>query len=140
MLHPTANILGLLCLAIMVLAGCEITQDSHGVVAVTDKFNNGEIHLQPGDTLSVRLKTQGGTGYEWQVVHCDEVQLSPLGDASESLGDELAGGVMYQVFRFQAQHAGTSTLELHYRRSWEKQAPAKVYRITVHIGKHEHKQ
>jgi inhibitor of cysteine peptidase len=125
----------LACLYILLSAGCEIMPDNHLPITVTENHNNGQVHVAKGNTLTVRLLGQGGTGYGWELKSYDRVQLSFLGGpATESDGDALLGGSTYEVFRFRAQNAGTSDLEIQYLRPWEKETPpAKVYRLTVHV-------
>ncbi len=93
------------------------------------------VTLQVGQTLEVRLPANPTTGYEWQVREVDDAVLQTLGEPqfvaedSERLG---AGGV--QVWRFQAQAVGTTTLDMVYVRPWETDTPpAERFYLTVTV-------
>jgi inhibitor of cysteine peptidase len=126
----------LLCGTVLLLSqiACEMTMDKE-FVTVTEANNKGEVHILKGGFFTIRLKSQAGTGYQWEIVNYDKVQLASLGSPeNESAGEPLVGGTQYQVFRFRAKNLGTSTLELQYQRAWEKEIPAaKSYSITVHV-------
>ncbi len=75
-------------------------------VTVTDTDNTGEVNLNPGDTLVVRLSSNPSTGYSWSVAQNDASLLRPLGNRYvRSLG-KLMGAPGYQVFRFKAVGSG----------------------------------
>lgn len=123
------------CAAVLLLSqiACEVV-DNKEIVTVTEIHNKGDVSVVKGGLLTIRLKSQAGTGYQWEIVNHDEVQLASLGSDNESVGDQRPGGPQYQVFRFRAQNIGTSHISLHYQRAWEKEnPPAKAYHITVHV-------
>lgn len=104
-------------------------------VTVTEKDNGGETCLARGDVLVVRLEAQYGTGYGWSVVKYEREVLEQLGEPEqESPGRGRPGSVEHQVYRFKALAAGSTSLELHYLRPWEKdKQPLKTYKINVSI-------
>lgn len=108
---------------------------SEGVVTVTDKDNNGQVRVANGSIVVIRLEVVLGTGYGWQVVKNDTNRLKPVGQpVVEQSGKDLAGARELQVFRFKAEMVGSTELELHYVRPWEKDVPpAKTYRMRVLI-------
>ena len=93
-------------------------------VAVSEKDNGGECILARGDTLAVSLEARSGTGYVWQVARIDGSILKSAGDPKFELKGESAPGAAWnQTFRFSAESAGNSALELVYLRPWEKGTP-----------------
>ena len=101
-------------------------------VTVTERDNNAEVRLQVGDELIVRLEATPGTGYSWSVTGEEDVLKLSGTPTFESSGKFGLGRAEQQVFTFRVQAAGVRTLQLEYRRPWEKQAPtAKAF--SVHL-------
>jgi inhibitor of cysteine peptidase len=103
---------------------------------VTEQENGRRVTVAQGDTLVVTLASNPTTGYEWRIAKDDPEHLKPLGKP-EFIGPQNrrvgAGGK--QVFRFQAQSPGTTVVELHYLRPFEKdKPPARTYRLTAQIS------
>lgn len=123
--------------------GCTLahsmTHNTPNSITITEKDNGGEVQVTPGCILILKLEAIPGTGYAWQMVRNAPELLKPLGESFfepivEDTGEEKLGAPENQVFRFMAQRSGTTSLELHYIREWEKEvAPLKTFRITVQI-------
>lgn len=109
-----------LALGLSLAAGC--SQGAPDALAEDD--SGTAVVLQTGDQLGVRLISNASTGYQWVVV--DEGPLALAGDPvyEQSEADNVVGAAGAQVFTFNAPEAGTGTLTLEYRRSWETTAPA----------------
>ncbi len=108
---------------------------SNPTVTVTDKDNGGQVSIAKGGVLVVRLEVTSGTGYSWALVKSDAPQLKELGKSSiEKPKDSKPGATETQVFRFKAVGAGSTTLEFHYARPWEKNTPpAKTFQVEVTV-------
>lgn len=107
-------------------------------VTLTDTGNNNKVKLKlkKGDGLTLKLEAEPGTGFSWHVVLVNDEQLKQQG-ASEFLAPakQRAGSTETQVLRFSAHQAGSSELELHYKRSFEAtKGPAKIFKASVQIG------
>ena len=76
------------------------------------------VELSPGESVVVRLESNPSTGYEWGAELSDSSVLSLSGQTFET-ESELAGSPGVEVFTFQAESAGRSTISLAYRRPWE---------------------
>jgi inhibitor of cysteine peptidase len=102
-------------------------------VTVTDKDNDTKVKLPKGQTLLVKLPMQAGTGFLWEVAKVNKDHLKQQGKyETEKPDKKVVGGKVSQVYRFKAEAAGTSDLELHYKRPFEKdKPPAKTFKITV---------
>jgi inhibitor of cysteine peptidase len=124
---------GLYCIGLsqLTIAGAD-----RRTVTLTDQNNGETIQLKKGDLLVVRLEAQFGVGYLWQIARNRSSRLRLQGKPEqESPVRGVPDATEHQVFRFRAQAAGASTLELHYLHPWEKDvAPKKVYRISVRIN------
>ena len=104
-------------------------------VRAADRDNNGMVRVAVGGTLVVRLDAQLETGYGWEVAIVDRQVLEPTGTPIvESIHTAQPGVPEQQVFEFRAVRAGSTPLELHYRRPWEKDVPPqKVFSLRVEV-------
>lgn len=105
------------------------TLEPSQIVRLTESDNNKEVRVIPGNTLILRLRADPDAGQSWQVVQNNVEELKPLENPLlEGTGNQ------YNNFCFQAKSAGSSTLEFHYSRPWEKdRPPLNVYRLNVQI-------
>ena len=128
-------LVSLLCCSAAATSSWKQTGAGDRQVTVTEQNSGQIVSVLRESTLVVRLKSQLGTGYGWQLMKNDARRLKPLGQPDqESSQGGLPGGEEYQIFRFKALRSGTSLLELHYVRPWEKTArPSKIFRIRVQI-------
>ncbi len=133
-----AAYLGLAALAAESAAFGDKKEDTKGktvTVTVKAKDKEGKVKLAKGDTLEVRLLSNRTTGFSWQVAKIDKDKLKAQGKpVYEVPRKPLPGAGGVEVFRFTAEAAGKSELELIYRRPFEKdKPPAKTFRLTVEI-------
>jgi inhibitor of cysteine peptidase len=119
-------------LALYDLAPCGANGDGK-TVTVTEKDNGATIKLSKADRLVVRLEVQGGTGFTWKIAKIDEAVLKPMGKPDvEKPEKPKPGGKVVHIYRFTVEKAGTSNLEMHYARPFEKdKAPAKTFKLKV---------
>jgi len=117
------------------VSAASTTPMSNAEVTINDSKNNSQIFIKKGNIFIVKLLTNPGTGYSWQIIKNNPDQLKPLGDSIlEPLESEAPGASENQVFRFSAQKSGSTMLELHYLRPWEKNIPPlKTYQINLQI-------
>lgn len=87
------------------------------------------IELRTGEQLQIALSGNPSTGYNWEVTAFDPAILQSVGDiAFEQTPQHTrrpivgAGGTL--IATFAAVAAGTTTVELCYRRPWEPRNPA----------------
>jgi len=111
------------------------TPMSSSEITVNNTNNNSQIIIEKGNIVTVELLTNPGTGYSWQIIKNDPDKLKSLGDSVlKPIEAEAPGASENQVFRFLAQNSGSTTLELHYLRPWERNIPPlKTYQINVQI-------
>ena len=124
-------------LVLFVISACAVS--TAGEVLAGAGEDGKQIQLKPGQALLVRLESNITTGYSWAIASLDGDALrssgepeyeAPAGGTNQRVG---AGGS--QVFRFQAASAGTATLQLAYRRPWEKDTPpVRTYHLTVVVA------
>src|SRR5262245_5712210 len=99
--------------------------------------SSGRAVLAVFQELAVQLEANATTGYAWELVApvpdvvtvVDPGRYQARPDTEGRVG---SGGVTTFVFR--AVHAGTGTLELVYRRPWERGvAPARTVRVDLEV-------
>lgn len=97
-------------------------------IVATETDNTKSLKARVGDTIVLRLLESPTTGYRWEIL-----QGSPENDEffleSTAIG---AGGI--RVFRFLMKAPGAVTLELSLARAWEKEAPAKHFKVEVRVS------
>jgi inhibitor of cysteine peptidase len=104
-------------------------------VTVKGKEKAGKVRLARGETLEVRLPSNRTTGFSWQLARYDKEKLKSQGKPEyERPKKPLPGAGGVEVFRFTAEAAGKSELELVYKRPFEKdKPPARTYKLAVEI-------
>jgi len=101
---------------------------------VTEKDNDTTVQLSKGETLLVKLRVQGGTGYTWVVAGNSDTALAQGKPSTEKVAGAAVGGPVLMVFPFTARGEGQSKLELHYKRPFEKEKePARKVKFTVTV-------
>jgi len=100
---------------------------------ITQADAGKSVTLSVGQTLTVHLSAQLGTGYGWAVAS-DSTPLLKF-EKSSALGSAtMPGGAQTQELLFTATSAGQGTLKLEYRQPWMKDtAPSKTYSVSVTV-------
>jgi len=116
---------------LLLTGGCSASE-----IRMDDTHNNSQKEIVRGQTLVVTLASNPTTGYSWQVAEADKALLRQVGDAefksSASSNPPLVGAGGTETFRFETNGAGTTTLKLVYRRSWETSVPP-IKTFTVQV-------
>ena len=100
-----------------------------------DKVTQKKQTLKVGDTLLLRMESQGGKEYSWAVARNNSIIILLQGEPRVEPSTKERG-MKTQVFHFTAQNAGRVALTLHYRRPLEKEPePDKIYRLLLTINK-----
>jgi inhibitor of cysteine peptidase len=102
---------------------------------LTEKENGSKVKLAKGEIMTIKLEGVPTAGYVWNIAKNNADQLAPQGKPEVTPAKKgVLGGKAVTTFRFKAESAGSSELELHYKRPFEKgKEPAKTFKITVEI-------
>lgn len=125
----------ILLLTVLILAiGCGTSKE----VKVVASVSGSQIELRKGQTLVITLESNPTTGYQWEVIECDDSILQQKGKAefkSSNTGNPPSSGKSgTETFLFDAQSLGNGTLKLVYHRSWEKEVePLKTFTLQVKV-------
>jgi inhibitor of cysteine peptidase len=131
------RILLVLAIALAVTTGafrpCAAQEPPAEELVVTAADDGGEIQLQEGHVLVVRLQASPSTGYGWQVAEPAEAGILQQADVFEFQPEsKLLGAPGIQILRFHGVRDGDITLKLEYLRPWETGAePASTFRLKV---------
>jgi inhibitor of cysteine peptidase len=100
-----------------------------------EEGNNGDtIHVLPGETIRVRLRSNPSTGFSWE--------LGPIEDGFFEVESKFeadphreyeAGYGGCEIWKFKAERSGETEISLFYARSWEDKEPAKTFKLHVVI-------
>ena len=122
--------LGIFLVVLLLSGGCAVAE-----VKLDSSNDGGQKELARGQTLVVTLDSNRTTGYGWAVADVDAAVLRQVGDSvfqSSNSNPNVVGAGGTETFRFEAASAGTTTLKLVYRRSWETGvAPIKTFTVQL---------
>jgi predicted secreted protein len=92
------------------------------------------VTLKVGARLVVKLRANGGTGFEWEVSKDDPKVLAPDGEPKgDRMDDAQVGGRVMMSFPFVGKAPGTTRLEIILHRSWETKPPLQTFAIDVTV-------
>jgi predicted secreted protein len=103
---------------------------------VTLAQHDRTIRLARGETLTVRLESNGTTGYQWEIASLPR-NLRRVSDSYEAPkqgrgASAVAGAGGNQIFVFKGAAVGRGTLRLVYRQPWNrKDPPERSFRLIV---------
>jgi inhibitor of cysteine peptidase len=102
---------------------CQPRPASAANKVVTDADKGATVHLQTGDTLELRLRSNPSTGYMWYVQKESTPLLKLAHQSQTDATDPGAGRPVFQVFKFEPRRRGEGVLLMHYVRSWDPPTP-----------------
>ena len=107
---------------------------AEAAITLTKAQSGQTIALKVGDIVQIELSTSGGTGYSWMVTTPGAPCLKLMSQATRAVGETRPGSPVMQVWRFQAQQAGETEINLAYYRPWEGVGKAADhFRIKIRI-------
>ena len=90
------------------------------------------VTVSPGDRLELELEENPTTGFRWYLDDDSSGVLILEHDAFTHLPDGPSGAGGTRELVFAIAKSGQATLRASYRRSWERQKPAKaLFELTV---------
>jgi inhibitor of cysteine peptidase len=109
-----------------------------GAIPVTDADNGRTIALKKGNVMQLTLKTNPSTGYGWQSVSAPAAAVLKLDNHYLTLENPADGGKAgapeIEYWIYSAAGAGSTSMELAYRRSWETVPPLKTFKLTITVS------
>ena len=130
--------------ALSLLAACSSTPAADfwnlaPIVRNTDASIDGRSEaVKRGDTLAVHLDANPSTGFRWEMTRLAGASVVQVGlpdyQPETAAGVPRVGAPGHTTFRFRAMQAGTSSIELAYRRPWESDVAAtKTVRFEIAV-------
>ena len=114
----------------LVIVGCSSSESK----ALGEDDDGTAISVKAGEQLVVELPSNPTTGFSWTVADSGPLKQEgdPAYESDAKPGVVGAGGI--ETFTFDAEKAGSGTLTLEYRRSWETDVAAEdVWSVTVTV-------
>lgn len=102
---------------------------------IDESADGTTVNLRTGQKLSVALKSNPTTGYDWQVDEVDEGVVRLVAHEFQPASDpDRLGAPGQTVLQFEAVAAGTTDLRLVYVRPWEEGVePQDTFQIHVAV-------
>lgn len=126
-----------LALLVTLLVGCGGKAASSNDFQLDEGDNGGQVMVKQGQLINLRLEANPTTGFGWEVSQVDAQILAQQGEKAyeeASQSKPVSGGGGWEVFHFNAQQKGETTLALIYHRAWEKDVPpVKVYQVKITV-------
>jgi Predicted secreted protein len=123
-----------LCIAILVIAGClgsspsdvktpsmgpEGTPVKEGPIVANESQNGSIISVNKGAEITVKLNENPTTGYQWNLTISPGLSLTNDTYLRSDTSGKLMGAGGTRIWELAASGTGTQTLHAVYRRSWE---------------------
>lgn len=104
-------------------------------VDVEEEDNGDTIHVLPGETIRVKLRSNPSTGFSWELGPIEEgfFEVESKFEADPHREGEAGYGGC-EIWKFKAEQSGETDISLFYARSWEDKDPAKAFKLHVVIG------
>ena len=111
---------------------------SEKFVDVDEESNGNTIHVLPGETIRVKLRSNPSTGFSWALGPLEEGILETGGESEFAADPHREGEAGYggcEIWKFKAEQSGETDISLTYERPWEDERPAaRTFRLHVVIG------
>ena len=135
------NTIPLLLLPILVACSSEkienLKNDSSKEISaliLNEIDNHRQISIRKGARVSIELKENRTTGYEWVLANFNEKSMSFKGVEHISAKALEVGKGGHSIHLFEAKEPMTSSIELLKRRSWDQEDMAiERFKITVSV-------
>src|SRR5262245_60814556 len=120
------------------LSAARADDDKDKGTTLIEKDSGKKVTLGKDEILTVKLEMTAGTGFTWVIAKNDKYDPKVLPQEGKveiiPAKKDVVGGKANMIFRFKAAEAGTSELELQYKRPFEKdKEPAKIFKTTVQV-------
>jgi predicted secreted protein len=86
-----------------------------------------------GATVTFKLASNAGTGFQWSPASVDPNVLAQQGDRGQELSSDTPGAAKMDVFHFLANAPGTTVVEMDLKRPFGSQPPGRVVHVTVNV-------
>ena len=103
------------------------------MVEIDKSYDGREVTLSVGDVAELTLAENPTTGYRWAFAAKPEPACKIVSDTFEP-GTSAPGAGGTHRWQFQAVSSGSGTVEMQYRRSWEKDAAAgQTFKLNIRV-------
>jgi inhibitor of cysteine peptidase len=102
------------------------------MLRIDERTKETVVEVGLGDTIQVWLKEDPTTGYGWELTASGEPILQVEEDAFLPAPAGQCGGEGTRQWLLRAQTAGTASLQMDYRRPWERKA-VKTFGVIVNV-------
>jgi inhibitor of cysteine peptidase len=100
-------------------------------VNLDESFDGFTVEAKRGDFVTIALPSNPTTGFSWHLGAIDEPILELRDGPDFTPRSDLVGAPGVELFRFRAMAGGETTIEMEYRRPWERGPSDKTYSVTI---------
>ena len=104
-----------------------------GMERLTIEDSETSIEISAREMFEVVLEGNPTTGFSWIVESGDPAIVEVTGEPAFEPESDLVGAGGEYTFVFEGKSAGTTTLELAYRRTFEAAPPERTFSVTVTV-------
>ncbi len=123
-------------LFLTLLAACVSPQQPSAQERLNADHNSQSITLSLGQTLTISLPGNPGTGFQWEITRMPPFlaqEGTPEFRPDDSSGQRVGAGGL-TVWHMKANAPGSGALDFAYRRAWEKEVPpAKTIHYEIRV-------
>lgn len=119
----------------MLGVGCdEDGGDGPRQVLLSSEDAGTTIEVTVGDEVMIELEANPSTGFSWTHEAGDVAILAPMGEPDYQSDSDLPGSAGMMTWHFEARAAGSTKVELAYRRPWETDVePERWFTVSVEV-------
>jgi predicted secreted protein len=97
-----------------------------------DTRKDHDLSVKRGDKFKIEVESNLSTGYGWHIISFNEDILKLISSEFVAKLTNQIGSSGIERFNFEAKKAGTTSVQMVYKRAWEEQAmKLKEYFINV---------
>jgi len=102
-------------------------------LALGESFNGKTIKSIVGQKIAISLAGNPTTGFTWNNATKSEV-VKMVGKVTHRAANQLIGAPGLSTATFETMAAGKGSIVLEYKRPWEKNPPAKTFKLNLAVG------
>ncbi|MCH6233432.1 protease inhibitor I42 family protein [Cognataquiflexum rubidum] len=90
------------------------------ILEINENWHGQTVTLNKGDYLNIKLIENPSTGFSWEISEMDDTQFKVTEDTVSNQMKGEFGASIEKVIQLKALKSGISSLEIIYKRPWEK--------------------
>jgi predicted secreted protein len=118
-------------LTMFILGGC--SPFGRAPIKINESDEGKTIEVSSGEDIDIELNGNPTTGYQWLIDGAESPVVRQVSEPEFKPSTSALGSGGKVTLKFKATNIGKAGLKLVYKRSWEKSAPSKVFKVNFEI-------